>query len=179
MCHDKGLDTLVDAFIRLKKNEKLKNARLRITGGKMSSDEKFLNRIRQQLTSCGIINDVEFISDFDHITKSDFLQTLSVLSVPEKQPVAYGLYVLEALAAGVPVVVPSSGVFPELLEITKGGVLFEPNDTDSLVAAIEKLLIETDYARELGTQGRDAVFEKFNIGQTARELVRIYGQAAK
>jgi glycosyltransferase involved in cell wall biosynthesis len=179
MCPDKGLDTLVDAFVHLKKNEKLKNARLRITGGKMSDDGKFLNRIRQQLDSSGLIDDVEFLSDFDNKTKSAFLRTLSVLSVPEKQPVAYGLYVLEALAAGVPVIEPSSGVFPELLDMTGGGVLFEPNNTAALTTAIEKLLIEPDYARKLGKQGRDAVFEKFNIEQTAKEIVRIYGQATK
>jgi glycosyltransferase involved in cell wall biosynthesis len=178
-CSDKGLDMLIDAFIHLKKNEKIQNAKLRITGGKMSNDEKFLNRIKQQLSSCGLINDVEFISDFDHISKSDFLQTLSVLSVPEKQPVAYGLYVLEALAAGVPVVQPASGVFPELLEITKGGILFEPNNTGSLASALEKLLIAPDYARKLGKQGREAVFEKFDIEQTAKEIVRIYEQAVK
>jgi glycosyltransferase involved in cell wall biosynthesis len=179
MCPDKGLDMLVDAFIQVKKNEKLKNVRLRITGGKMANDEKFLNKIRQQLDSCGVIGDVEFLSDFDSINKSAFLQTLSVLSVPEKQPVAYGLYVLEALAAGVPVVEPSSGVFPELLGMTGGGVLCEPNNTEALTAAIEKLLTEPDYAGKLGKQGRDAVFEKFNIEQTAKEIVRIYGQAAK
>jgi len=178
MCPDKGLDTLVDAFIRLKKNEKLKNTRLRITGGKMGDDGKFLNKIRQQLDSCGLIGDIEFLSDFDSSTKSVFLGALTVLSVPEKQPVAYGLYVLEALAAGVPVVQPSSGVFPELLEITGGGVLCEPNNASALAAAIEKLLIEPDYARKLGKQGRDAVIEKFNIEQTAEEIVRIYSKAA-
>jgi len=176
MCPDKGLDTLVDAFIHLKKNEKLKNARLRITGGKMTDDERFLNRIRKKLSSCDLIDDVEFLPDFDFNTKIAFLRTLSVLSVPEKQPVAYGLYVLEALAAGVPVVEPASGVFPELLEMTGGGVLCEPNNAAALAAAMEPLLLEPDYARELGKQGREAVFEKFNIEQTAEEMVRIYGK---
>ncbi len=179
MCSDKGLDTLVEAFVQLKKNEKLKDARLRITGGKMGDDEKFLSGIRHKLNSLGLIGDVEFLSDFDSVNKTAFLRTLSVLSVPEKQPVAYGLYVLEALAAGVPVVQPSSGVFPELIDMTGGGVLFEPNNTAALAAAIENLLIEPDYARKLGEQGRDAVFEKFNIEQTAEETVRIYGQVAK
>ena len=179
MCSDKGLDTLVEAFVQLKKNEKLKNAMLRITGGKMSDDGKFLNKIRHRLDSCGLIGEVEFLSEFDSLNKSAFLRTLSVLSVPEKQPVAYGLYVLEALAAGVPVVEPSSGVFPELIDMTGGGVLFEPNNTAALAAAIENLLIEPDYARKLGKQGRDAVFEKFNIEQTAKEIVRIYEQIAK
>ncbi len=174
MCPDKGLDTLVDAFIHLKKNEKLKNARLRITGGKRNDDERFLNRIRKKLSSCGLIDDVEFLPDFDYNTKLAFLRTLSVLSVPEKQPVACGLYVLEALAAGVPVVEPSSGVFPELLEMTGGGVLCEPNNAAALAAAMEPLLLKPDYARQLGKRGRDAVFEKFNIEQTAEEMLRIY-----
>jgi len=176
MCPDKGLDTLVDAFVHLKKNKKLKNARLRITGGKRADDEIFLNRIRQQLSSHGLIDDVEFQPDFDYNSKSGFLRTLSVLSVPEKQPVAYGLYVLEALAAGVPVVQPSSGVFPELLKMTGGGVLCEPNNAAALASAMEPLLLEPDYARKLGIRGRDAVFKKFNIEQTAQELVRIYGE---
>ena len=179
MCPDKGLDTLVDAFVHLKKNKKLKNARLRITGGKRADDEIFLNRIRQHLSSCGLIDDVEFQPDFDCNSKSDFLRTLSVLSVPEKQPVAYGLYVLEALAAGVPVVQPSSGVFPELLEMTGGGVLCEPNNAKALASAMEPLLLEPDYARQLGKRGRDAVFEKFNIEQTAEEMVRIYEEIAQ
>ncbi|MHC4534141.1 MAG: glycosyltransferase family 4 protein [Planctomycetota bacterium] len=175
-CFDKGLDALVDAFIQIKKNEKLKNSRLRITGGKMTNDEKLLNQIRERLASCSLIGDVEFLQDFNSVSKSAFLRTLSVLSVPEKQPVAYGLYVLEALAAGVPVVEPSSGVFPELMEITGGGVLYEPNNVTALAAAMEKLLLEPDCARKLGKQGRDVVFEKFNIEQTAEEMVRIYGE---
>ncbi len=174
MCPDRGLDTLIDAFVSLKKNERLKNARLRIAGGQRGDDETFLNRIRQQLSSYGLIDDVEFLQDFGRDTKIDFLQSLSVLSVPEKQPVAYGLYVIEALAAGVPVVEPASGAFPELLEMTGGGVLCEPNSAAALAKAMEPLLLDPLYARQLGKQGRDAVFEKFNIEQTAEEMVRIY-----
>ena len=176
MCSDKGLDTLVDAFVHLKKNEKLRNARLRITGGKSVDDETFLNQIRRRLSSHNLIDDVELLPDFDYNSKIAFLRTLSVLSVPEKQPVAYGLYVLEALAVGVPVVQPASGVFPELLEMTGGGVLCEPNNAKALAAAMEPLLLEPDYARQLGKRGKDAVFKKCNIEQTAEEMVRIYGR---
>ena len=102
-----------------------------------------------------------------------------MLSVPEKQPVAYGLYVLEALAAGVPVVEPASGVFPELLEITGGGLLCEPNNVEALADAIGSLLLDPAKARRLGEQGRAAVSEKFNIEQTAEQMVRIYGEIAQ
>jgi glycosyltransferase involved in cell wall biosynthesis len=174
MCYDRGLDTLVDAFVILKKDQKLKNAKLRLAGGKSGDDQSFINWIRQRLSSCGLIGDVEFVPDFDRDAKIAFLQTLSVLSVPEKRPVAYGLYVLEALAAGVPVVEPATGVFPELLETTGGGVLYEPNSAQALAAAMKPLLLEPGYAQQLGKRGKEAVFEKFNVEQTAEELVRIY-----
>jgi glycosyltransferase involved in cell wall biosynthesis len=174
MCPSKGLDTLVEAFIMLKKNDKLKNVRLRIAGGHSANDEAFLSRIRERLTSCTLIDDVEFLVDFDRDTKLALLSSLSVLAVPEKRPVAYGLYVLEALAAGVPVVQPKSGAFVELLKMTGGGVLCEPNNPAELASAMEPLLLNPDYAGQLGQEGRKAVFEKFDIQQTAQEMVRIY-----
>jgi glycosyltransferase involved in cell wall biosynthesis len=176
MCPEKGLDTLVDAFLKIKKNEKLRNVKLRIAGGERSDDETFLDKIRQKLRSHGVIDDVEFLPDFDRKARIAFLKSLSVLSVPEKKPVAYGLYVLEALATGVPVVQPANGVFPELLEITGGGLLFEPNNVEALVDALRELLLEPDKARRLAEQGRAAVCEKFNIDKTAEQIIRIYEQ---
>jgi glycosyltransferase involved in cell wall biosynthesis len=133
-----------------------------------------LQGIRDKLVSCALAGDVEFLTDFDRAAKLDFLRSLSVLSVPEKRPAAYGLYVLEALAAGVPVVQPNHGVFPELHQMTGGAVLFEPNNAAELARALERLLLDPDYARQIGQNGQKAVFEKFNIEQTARQIVRIY-----
>jgi glycosyltransferase involved in cell wall biosynthesis len=179
MCPDKGLDTLIEAFTELKKNEKLRHAKLKIAGGKRADDEEFINRLKRQLDSLSLIDDVEFLPSFDRTSNIAFLQTISVLSVPEKKSVAYGLYVLEALAAGVPVVQPASGVFTELLETTGGGVLFEPNNASSLSKALEPLLLNPSYARSLGEKGRRSVIEKFNIEQTAEEIVRIYEGSRK
>ena len=174
MCPNRGLDTLVDAFIRIKKNEKLKNAKLRIAGGKSAADEPFLSKIRQKLGVHGLSDDVEFLPSFGSDTKFEFLSSLSVLSVPEKQPVAYGLYVLEALASGVPVVEPAIGVFPEMLEMTGGGLLFKDNTAAGLAAAMEPLLLDSDDAQKLGEKGRNAIFEKFSVEQTAKEMVHIF-----
>jgi glycosyltransferase involved in cell wall biosynthesis len=179
MCPDKGLDTLVDAFIALKKGDRLGHARLHVTGGKSASDKAFLDRLRRRLNAHGVHDDVQFLSHFDHQAKLAFLQTLSVLCVPERHPVACGLYVLEALAAGVPVVQPAHGVFPELLEMTGGGVLCEPNNAEALAAALETLLLDPEQARQLGEQGRRTIHEKLNIDQTARDLLRIYREVAQ
>ncbi len=173
-CADRGLDTLVCAFIILKKNEKLKNAKLRISGGARGDDAPFVESIKQRLGKAGIIADVEFLADFSKEAKFKFLNSLSVLSVPEKSPVAYGLYVLEALASGVPVVEPAIGVFPELIELTGGGVLYRENNAQSLAKAMEPLLLDSGYAHKLGQKGRAAVMENLNVEKNARELIHIY-----
>jgi len=173
MCPEKGLDTLAEVFVKLKDNERLKNTRLRIAGGKSHSDEGFIRGIRERLERCGAINDVDFIHGFDRDTRLDFFKTLSVLSVPEKQPVAYSVYALEAMAAGVPVVEPATAVFAELSEMTEGLVLYEPNNTDALAGALKQVLLDADYARRLARQGREAVVAKFDVNQTARQIVRI------
>jgi glycosyltransferase involved in cell wall biosynthesis len=179
MCSDKGLDILVEAFAIIKKNEKLKKARLCIAGEQGREDRAFIKHIRQQLTNCGLINDVEIISNLSHKEKIEFLQKLSVLSVPEKGQSAYALYILEALATGVPVVEPITDIFNELLRQTGGGLLYKPNKAGKLAETIEKLLLDADYAEKLGCQGRMAVVEKFNIEKTAEETARIFIEAVK
>jgi glycosyltransferase involved in cell wall biosynthesis len=179
MCANKGLDTLVEAFIKLKQNDRLKNARLKIAGGKNRSDKEFISQIQVRLEARGFAGDVEFIGSFDRDTKLGFLGNLSVMSVPEKQPAAYSLYALEAIAAGVPVVEPATGIFPELADMTGGVLLYDPKDPDGLVSALEQVLLDADYARQLGAQGRKAVYEKLNVDQTARQLVRICERAVR
>ena len=158
----------------MKKNDKLKNTKLRIAGGKTTADENFIDSMKKKLDSRGLIDDVDFLSSFDSSVKFDFLSSLSVLTVPEKKPVAYGLYVLEALASGVPVVEPAIGVFPELLEMTDGGVLYEDHSIARLVFTLEQLLLEPECSQELGKRGRAAIVEKFNIDRTAEEMIKIF-----
>jgi glycosyltransferase involved in cell wall biosynthesis len=174
MCPDRGLDTLVEAFIMLKKKDEFKDVRLKIAGGKSGSDEGFIRGLQKNLAAEGVIEDVEFVADLGRDAKLSFLRGLSVLSVPEKRPVACGLYVLEALAAGVCVVEPAFGVFNELADETGGCVLYEPNDAATLAETLGGLLGDTERVRGLGVAGKEAVFEKFDVCRTAGEMVRIF-----
>jgi len=178
MCPGRGLDTLIEAFITLKKNARLKAARLRISGGRSAADEPFIKQMQDKLDRAGVGADVEFLGAFDRQAKHEFLRGLSVLSVPEKEPVAYGLYVLEALAMGVPAVEPAIGCFPETIEKTGGGVLYEPNTVERLAEVLEPLLLDPEAARRLGGQGRDGVRKTFHIEETAAKMTRFYERFA-
>lgn len=173
LCEDKGLDTLIDVFIALKAKAGFEDLRLRAAGGMAAGDRRFINRLMRKLTTAGVAGEVEFLRDFEGLSRAAFLKTLSVLSVPEKRPVSAGMYVFEAWASGVPVVQPASGIFPEILE-SGGGLLYEPGDVDALTAALEKVLADSDYAAGLARRGRQAVLEKFGIEQTARQIERTY-----
>jgi starch synthase len=88
------------------------------------------------------------------------------------------MYVIEALAAGVPVVLPKVAAFPELIESTGGGRLFDLASTgaesaERLADALESLLAAPDQARALGETGRTAVQREFTIGRLAERLAAI------
>src|SRR5205823_588501 len=100
---------------------------------------------------------------------------LSVFSVPARYSEAFGLYVIEAMAAGVPVVQPRTAAFPELIEATNAGVLCEPSDPKALADSLEDLLLNPEKARAMGETGRRAVFENFSapaMTQSVLDLCR-------
>ena len=178
MCPDRGLDTLVETFAILKAKDGLKDLRLRIAGGATVGDKAFVDQIRKDLRRQGLLEDVEFLPDFDWPDRANFLNSLSVLCVPEKHPVAGGLYVLEAWATGVPVVEPDMGVFCELVGETGGGLLYEPGNTQALAESLEVLLCEPQRAVDMGQRGRDAVCKQYNIERTAERIVQVFDKVA-
>ncbi len=174
MTESLGLGLLTDAFIELKKSPKLQNLKLRATGGQLGADVGFVRGLKAELSKHGIEEDAEFLESFDAAGRSDFLRSLSVLSVPAPLGESFGMFITEALAEGVPVVQPRVAAFPEVVEATGGGVLYDPNEPGALVSALESLLLDPDRARELGRRGHDAVFEKFGIDRMAKDFAAVY-----
>jgi glycosyltransferase involved in cell wall biosynthesis len=174
MCREKGLATVVEAFMLLRERKQVPELKLKIGGGYGASDEPFVNELRGRLHTKGLLQEVEFHPNVDRDGKLAFLRSLSVFSVPALYGEAFGLYVIEAMASGVPVVQPRHAAFPELIEMSGGGVLYEPADAAALADAIEPLLLDAARARALGEAGRKAVGEKFNVNAMARETLRVY-----
>ncbi len=84
--------------------------------------------IKSGLEKAGVAGDFTYHGAVDRAGKLAFLQTLDVLSVPTPYDEPKGVFLLEALASGVPVVQPRRGAFPEIVEKTGGGLLVTPDD---------------------------------------------------
>lgn len=106
MCREKGLDTLVEAFIILKERNRVPNLKLKVGGGCGPADKPFVEALTERLKAKVFLEDVEFFPNVDRAGKIAFLRSISVFSVPALYGEAFGLYVIEALASGVPVVQP-------------------------------------------------------------------------
>ena len=177
LCPEKGLDTLVEAFIRLRQRGRVTGLRLRVGGSLGAADEPFVEKLRQRLQAAGLQDQAEFCPNIDRSAKLDFLRSLSLLSVPALYGEAFGLYVIEALAAGVPVVLPRSGAFPELVAETGGGVICEPGDPEALAVAIEELLLDPERLRALAQAGERAVATKFTAEAMAQRVAATVAEA--
>ena len=178
MSRSLGLPLLLDAFLRLKKTERWKNLRLHLSGGKTGDDAPFLDELKRKIADEGVGADVSFFEEFDPKSRRAFLSSLSVLSVPSPHGVAFGTYILEAGARGVPVVLPKIGSYPEILDATGGGVLYEPNTVETLTRVLDELLGDPARRAELGRKGRESVAASFTLDTMARKMIDVYRSAA-
>jgi glycosyltransferase involved in cell wall biosynthesis len=127
----------------------------------------------KKLNDAGLSGDVEHADAPTHADKVRFMQSIDVLSVPAPYREPKGLYVLEALAAGVPVVEPRHGSFPELIAATGGGLLVNPDDPAALAVGLRRLLDDAELRHELGRKGQAAVRERFTAETMARETAAV------
>ncbi|HEV3145130.1 MAG TPA: glycosyltransferase family 4 protein [Gemmataceae bacterium] len=165
---EKGLHILAEAFRHLYKMPNVPPCRLRFSGWLGEHNRKYYEEVRSQLDKDLPAGAFEHVESPDRASKIRFLQSLDVLSVPAPYREPKGLYVLEALACGVPVVQPGHGSFPELIEATGGGLLVTPNDPAELAQGLRLLLENTELRRALGRRGRIAVQERFSSEAMAR-----------
>ena len=176
---EKGLHQLVDAFLELKQMPGMEQVHLRIAGWLGEHRREYAEQQFEKLRLAGLGDHFQYDGEVDRQGKIDFLNAIDVLSVPTVYEEPKGLFVLESLAAGVPVVQPRHGAFPELLSRTGGGVLVEPGSPTALAAGLAGMLSDPDRRKSLGDEGRQTVHESFHAEQMGRETLEVLSRIAE
>jgi glycosyltransferase involved in cell wall biosynthesis len=178
VCADKGLHLLVEACELLAGRADVPPFELHVAGYLGKADEGYLRNLERRAATGKLAGKFRYHGELDREQKIAFLQSLHVFSTPTVYPESKGLPALEAMANGVPVVLPNHGSFPEMLAATGGGVLYEPHNTPDLADKFANLLQNPDHADELGKAGRKAVVEQFHATVMANQTRQLYQQLA-
>ena len=174
ICPEKGLHLLVDAFYRLANKVGSNKVQLKVAGYLGKKDEPYLEGLIKQIDVWGLSDTFDYWGEVDRHQKIDFLNSLHVLSVPTTYKESKGLFILEALANGVPVIQPRHGTFPELIAATGGGILVDAESPDAITEGISQLINNRDYREQLGQQGKEVVHREFSDDVMAEATLAIY-----
>jgi len=172
---EKGLHVLCETYRRLRQRSDFPKARLEVAGYLASEHKSYLEQSERLMRESGLADEFRYRGVLDRHEKIEFLQGLDVLSVPATFNEPKGMFLLEAMASGVPVVQPRRGSFSEMVEITGGGILVEPDDHDSLADGIHSILKDETLAERLSLSGREGVRRSYSAEVMAARALEVYG----
>lgn len=141
-------------------------ARLRIVGtGTLEAD------LKRQVTELGLTDHVEFVGHRTDIR--DQMAAMDLLLVPSFNE-AFGLVVLESIAAGVPLLASRSGAFPEILEDGKYGTLADPDAPDAWAEAAIDLIADPAPVLAKLNKARTEVLGRYTRTASVRQHAALY-----
>ena len=175
---EKGLHVLVEAYKRMRKRPGSEGSRLLAAGYLPPEYQDYLDEARNVLKTAGLGGEFEYRGELDRAAKVAFFHELDVLSVPTTYKEPKGLFLMEAMASGVPVVQPRRGAFPEIIENTGGGLIVEADDPDALAGGLLALKQEPVLAASLGKAGASGVRQHYTVARMTEQVESVYRELA-
>jgi len=176
---EKGLHILADAYRRIRKTGALNHARLRAAGYLAPEHRNYLNEIQEAMNKSGFGGEFKYEGVLDREHKIAFLQSLDLLSVPATYDEPKGIFLLEAMACGIPLVQPRRGGFTEIVETTGGGLLVEPDNVDALAEGILQVATDRKLAESFSRSGFEKVREHYSVARMADSALEAYKSVIK
>lgn len=171
---EKGLHLLCEAYRRLREAGEIERGSIEVAGYLSPAHRTYLDSILDQTREWGLEGEVTYHGKLDRAGKLAFLGRLDLLAVPAAYDDPKGLPLLEAMACGVPAVVPRRGTYTELVERTGGGLLVPPDDVEALGAALARLATDPAHREQLGRQGAAGVREHYTADAMAARAADVY-----
>lgn len=171
---EKGLHLLADAYARFRKHTGRARICLEAAGSMMPDQQAYLASVRASLDQAGLASEFTYHGMLDRDAKIKFLRSLDLMCVPATHDEPKGLSILEAMAAGVPVVQPRRGAFTEMIEKTGGGLLVEPDDPESVAEGLFTLWQDRTLAATLGQRAAQGVRAHYTLAHSADRLLEVY-----
>ena len=173
----KGVDVLIDAFIRAVREEK--DLYLILVGASNkeenpSLDEQFIHLLHDVLDKKGLASKVKFIGliqDRDQL--AEIYRAADIFIFPSRNE---GLpnVVLEAMACGLPVVVSRLPVLEQVITNGKNGLFVPVDNADALKGAILSMARQPEYSQQLGKNARNYIETHHSFNQWQTRLVSLY-----
>jgi len=176
---EKGLHVLAEAYSLLRKSGDLPEGRFEVAGYMAADCKPYLEEIQDHLKERGLVQEFRYHGVIDRVAKIAFLRALDVMSLPATYDEPKGVSLLESMACGVPVVQPRRGAFTEIVELTGGGLLVEPDDPQSLADGILKLFKEKTLAEQLSANGFKGVREHYTAAHMADKVLSAYNEVMR
>ena len=176
---EKGLHILCDAYHRLRHKPGVPETRLVAGGYLLDEHKEYLAGCQRRLRDWGLDGHFTYAGAPDRDGKIALLQSFDVFSVPTTYADPKGMFLIEAMANGLPVVQPEHGAFPEIMARTGGGLMVPSEDPETLAGALYSLLGDRGRAAALGAAGAAGVRAHHTMDHMTSSAERVYKEAIR
>ena len=161
---EKAHEILFDAFARLAPSHP--DLRLRVAG-----DGPRASELRARAASLGIADRVALLGHREDVAA--LLDEADVFVLPSRSE-AFPNSVVEAMAAGLPVVAAAVGGLLELVDPGRTGVLVPVDDATAMADALESLITNPSRARAMGSAGRETIAQRYSFDRMVRAFEDLF-----
>ena len=175
-CPEKGLELLVRSLALLVPHY---DVELRAAGAEIDAEQAYLKSCHRLAADLGVAERFVWLGQVDRPGKIELLESIDLFAMPTVHPEAKGIPVLEAFAAGVPVVAPAHGTFPEYMQpgtLQATGLTHRPGDAADLAAKIALLLDDVALCQQLGAAAWDLARSSHTLSAMAAGHEALYAR---